>query len=324
MNETAGPPIPDPPLDVLEPVVYADAFDCAVTLDEIRRFARMPLDRDGLLLRLDEPSVARLLVERNGLYCLRDRPELIERRAPRVRRAEVLRRRARRVAGVLRYLPFVHALALTGSVAADDAGEYADVDMLVIVAAGRLGTVFALLGPASRILGRRLFCPNYYLGADHLELSPGSLYVARELSQARTLAGDAATLLRDANPWLAEVFPNLPAQPASTGRDGSRAGLQRLLEAPLRGRLGDRVERWARGLAAERLRAHYEGLGWEVPADVLSSLEAGVALRFHGRGVVEEALARFDARRAELVARLGHGDRDVAGAGSHGPAVEGR
>jgi hypothetical protein len=209
-------------------------------------------------------------------------------------------------------------------VAADDAADYADVDMLVIVAPERLGTVFALLGPASRILGRRLFCPNYYLPVDRLELAPSNLYVARELSQAQTLAGDAETLLRNANPWLAEVFPNLPPPAASAGRHGSSRGLQRLLEAPLRGRLGDRVERWARRLAAERLRAHYEGLGWEVPADVAGNLEAGVALRFHGRGFVEAALERYEARWAELEAALEGTDGDLAGTASRGQTVEGR
>ena len=84
--------------------------------------------------------------------------------------------------------------------------------MLVIVATNRLGTPFLLLGPLSRLLGRRLFCPNWYMGEDSLGIAPASLYIAREFAQSRSLAGNGDAL-RDSNPWIAERFPNAVAQP---------------------------------------------------------------------------------------------------------------
>lgn len=288
----------DERLDLLDALLYGDVFDCAVTLDELRRYARVAIDREELRRRLrEDPALRRLVRERGGLYCLEDRPHLLERRAERARRARQLERRARRVARLLRHAPYVRGLALTGSTAAGDAGEEGDVDLLVTVAPGRLGTVFLVLGSLSRIVGRRLFCPNYYVCEDRLRLGPATLYLGRELAQARHLAGDGSALW-EVNPWLREMFPNA-APPVATR--AARTALQRALE-PL---LGPGIERWARLVARARLRAHYG----TVPADVEEGFAAGAALRFHGSGVAARTLERYAARRGEIAARL---DREQA------------
>jgi predicted nucleotidyltransferase len=274
-------------LDAIDAVLYGDVFDCAVTLDEAWRYARVAIGRDELARRLhNDPLVA----ARDGLYCLAGREELLARRPERLRNAARLERRARRVARILRHFPFVRGLALTGSAAAGDAGADDDVDLLVTVAEGRLGTVFVLLGPLSRLLGRRPFCPNYYVCEGRLGLGPANLYLARELAQARPLAGDGAALWR-ANPWLEETFPNAEP-PSGAAPAGSR--LQRVVEALV----GGRFEPLARRVARQRLRAHYGA----VPADVEEAFAAGIALRFHGSGVAARTLERHRARRVELAA----------------------
>ena len=281
----------DERLDVLDALIYGDVFDCAVTLDEVRRYARVAIDRDVVRRQLrDDP----LVVEQDGLYCLAGREELLPRRPERMRQAARLARRARPVARVLRHFPFVRGLALTGTAAAGDAGPDDDVDLLVTVADGRLGTVFVLLGSLSRVLGRRLFCPNYYVCEGRLDLGPRNLYLARELAQARPLAGDGRALWR-ANPWLADTFPNAAPLPSPRPRPSR---VQRLLEALV----GGRVERWARSVATSRLGAHYGS----VPAEVEETFADGTALPFHGSGVAARTLERYAARRAEVAERLAH------------------
>jgi predicted nucleotidyltransferase len=274
-------------LDAIDAVLYGDVFDCAVTLDEAWRYARVPIAREELARRLHgDPLVA----EEGGLYCLAGREELLARRPERIRNAVRLERRARRVAHVLRHFPFVRGLALTGSAAAGDAAANDDVDLLVTVAEDQLGTAFVVLGSLSRLLGRRLFCPNYYVCEGRLGLGPANLYLARELAQAQPLSGDGAALWR-ANAWLEETFPNAEP-PVGGGRGGS--GLQHALETLV----GGRLEPWARRVARRRLRAHYGA----VPAEVEEAFAAGVALRFHGSGVAARALERHRARRLELAA----------------------
>lgn len=303
--ERETPRIRSQRLDLLDSLIYGDVFNCAVTLDELWQYARVAIDRDQLYRRLrDDPELCRIVAERNGFYCLRDRTALLGKRPGRILRARRLQRQARVVARVLRFLPFVRGLVLTGSTSADDASEGADIDLLVIAAAGRIGTTFLLLGSLSRLLGRRLFCPNWYMSEDGLGIGTGSLYMAREFAQARSLVGNADDL-RDSNPWITELFPNLIAPPALEPRLKKSSGLQCLLEGPLRGILGDRLERWARRVATARLRTHYSRFGHEVPAEVAARFKAGVALGFHGYCYEQTTLKAHAARRAQLLEGFG-------------------
>jgi hypothetical protein len=80
--------------------------------------------------------------------------------------------------------------------------------------------------------------------------------------------------------------------------------LQRLLEAPFRGAMGNRAERVGRRVALARLRAHHGALDEEVPPDVWADFEAGRALRFHRGQVQEGTLERYAERRAEVASRF--------------------
>ena len=192
---------------------------------------------------------------------------------------------------------------LTGSVSADDATETADIDFLVIVAAKRIGTVFLLLGSLSRLVGRSMFCPNWYMNEDRLNMAPQSLYITREFAQARSLTG-CAHALRASNAWIDTTFPNLMT---STELDPSlRAGtrLQRLLEALLLGMAGRYVEQRARQVAAARLRAHYARFDLDVPADIAARFEAGTSLGFHGYRYEASTMKAHATRRAALLERI--------------------
>lgn len=296
--------------DLLDALIYGDIFDCAVTLDELWRYAPIRIGRDQLHDRLrDDKVLRRVVVERNGFYCLHDRTALLDKRPARIARARRLQRSACFVARALRHVPFVRGLVLTGSTSADDAGKTADMDFLVIVAGGRMGTVFLLLGSLSRLLGRRLLCPNWYLSEESLVIAPANLYLARELMQARGLTGNADALLAR-NHWIPERFPNMPARPAVDRRLKGRTRPQRFFENRLRGVAGDRLELWARGLAAARLRAHYAAFGLDVPTETMARFEAGVALGFHGYRYEHRTLTAYAARRALLLDELTQTGRD--------------
>jgi predicted nucleotidyltransferase len=297
MRVSEGTRSTDELLALVDAVVYADVFDSTVTLDELHRYARVLVDRASLEQVLaDDPVLRTIVVERDGTIALRGRSEVFATGADRAGQVEHLRRRARRVARVLCHTPFVRGISLTGSVAAGDARDDSDVDMLLVVAPGRLGTVFALLGTVSRIVGRRVFCPNFYLSENNLTIRSQSIYVAREVAQTESLAGDAMRL-REANPWVEAIFPNLP-KPTEPRQDLRTGGFgQHFVEALLGGRIGDRFERWARELAHRRLQAHYGGL---VPSEITRAFDAGEMLRFH-RGDIELSVPRrYEARREEV------------------------
>lgn len=275
-----------------------------MTLDELWRYARVDIDREQLrLLVQNDPILRRIIVERDGFYCLAERTSLLRERSQRISRAHRLQKRARVIARVLRHLPFVRGLLLTGSVSADDATEGADVDLLIIVARGRIGTVFVQLAPVASLLAGRLYCPNWYMSEDSLGAASKNLYIAREFSQARNLCGDAEALYQ-CNSWIQEVFPNADPPLPTDAHLQRRSGIQHFLEAVLRGALGNRLEDWGNRLGRSRLRSHYAQFGLQVPAHVPANFEAGAVLGFHGCQYEASTLQAHAHRRACLQDKL--------------------
>jgi hypothetical protein len=69
-------------------VIYGDGFDCAVTLDEIWRYARIAVGRDDLRRRIEmDPILGGVVTHRDGLYCLAGRAPLLAERPGRIARA---------------------------------------------------------------------------------------------------------------------------------------------------------------------------------------------------------------------------------------------
>jgi hypothetical protein len=277
-------------VDLVDAVLYADVFGCAAGEDDVWRYSRAPLAREALPARLAE--LEGVVRARDGLVCLAGQERLLADAPARRRRAARLHRRARRVARVVQHAPFVRGLLLTGSAAAGEAGRGADADMLVLVAPGRVGTAFAILGSLARLTGGGVLCPNHYRSSAHPTIEQRDLYVARELAQAWPLAGEAAAFLA-ANDWTRELLPN--AAPRRGGVRSLPLGrfAQRIAEALLPARVEPRLRR----LARSRLAAHHPG---PTPDDVLLALDRGIELRFHAAPVHEQVLDGYSARRAAL------------------------
>ncbi len=222
----------------------------------------------------------------------------VARRRERARYAERVWPWAQRAAGVLRRLPYVRGLLVTGSLSKNSAGPDGDVDFLVLVEPGRVWTLKTMLQALRRVLpepARELFCTNYLLATDQLVVDDRNLFTAVELATAVPLAGPAACVaLLEANDWARRFVPGLDwsleraraLPPDGLGAGGARGG-----------GVGDAVERGA-------LRA------WDAYWDrKYAWLDAGVrSQRFKRRGgvatnhlhdfqgyVLREVGTRFDA-----------------------------
>ncbi len=292
----------DATLALLDGVVYGDLFDCAVGMDEIVRYSRRFIDRADVVVALSSPSIGAAVVQNDGYVTLAGREELVHRRVETRARARRLERRARRVGRLLRLVPFVRGLILTGSVAAEAAAEDADIDLLVVVAPSRLAFVFLLLGGFSRLTGRRLYCANYYMADDHLRVERRNLFIAREIAQARPLDEGGERFFR-MNDWIVEYLPNASVSKASNAR--RRPGrLQKVFELPFRGPFGQWCESLAARLVRRRIEAHYVGGREGHRTRVLERFESGHELRFHNHPDLRGLRDRYADHRATLEADL--------------------
>jgi hypothetical protein len=126
-------------------------------------------------------------------------------------RARRLWRAAMATGHLLASMPFVRAVAITGSLAAGNPDPRADIDFLLVTAPDHLWTARAVAIVLVR-LAHRLhisLCPNYVLSTRALALERQDLFTASELLQAVPVAGhDVFREMVHRNGWAQRHLPN--------------------------------------------------------------------------------------------------------------------
>lgn len=231
---------------ILETLAYSDVFDYPLRIEEIHRYLPVSATLQELREALDGASS--LVACQQGYYLLAGREAIVSVRLRREANSRPALNRAMLIGRVLCRLPFIRMVTLTGSLALLNSDESGDLDYMLVAAPGRVWTArgFALL--LGRLTGRSGYtlCPNLIVSERALEWNQRDLYSAREICQMIPIAGEQVyARLRSKNAWTNELLPNASGKPplAEAGRRSGRA-MQSLLEWPLRGALGDRIERW--------------------------------------------------------------------------------
>ncbi|HXV26436.1 MAG TPA: hypothetical protein VD862_00175 [Candidatus Paceibacterota bacterium] len=226
-------------------------------------------------------------------------------------RADKFRRMLRK-AFWLQGVPFVRALAASGSMSAGTTGADSDWDMFVIARAGRLYTARFFLVAAAWCVGSlrtkrdRIapdkFCFNHYVTDRGLVIRHRSRYVAHALASLIPVhdPGGYVDRLRQANGWVAEYIARWPVPSAVTVRRTVRrsrilGALRYVAELVLRTPLGGLLERvlrsWQQGRIHREPVTHARG--GRVVAD-------GQELEFHPHSAERAVVARYNARMAAL------------------------
>jgi hypothetical protein len=276
---------------LLYTVAYADLFDYPLRLEEIHRYLTYPASMEALSDLLSECESA--VQEVGGYYVIRGREEIIPLRARREAVSLSLWKMTVRYGHIIAALPFVRMVAVTGSLALNNAGEEGDIDLMIVTAPGFLWTCRALtllVARLARLEGAAL-CPNYLVSEESLLISERSHYVARELVQMIPFSGiEVYERIRRLNAWTREYLPNAAGAPTlpvriSTSRAPQR--IQRILEAILRRLPLSLVERFEMQRKIRRLRREQAGS----PEAYFSADVCKGHLDQHG-GRIESELAR--------------------------------
>ena len=199
-------------------VAYADVFEHALTAEEIHRYlvglrvSRRAVDQALASGRIPPRHLARA----GRFYTLPGREELAAIRGRRERASAGLWRRATRYGAIFGCLPFVRMVAVTGSLAMNNAEADSDVDYLIVTRPGRLWLGRLVVMVVARLASRRgsRLCVNYLLSERALEIRERTHYAARELSQMVPLSGwTVYQRMLAANAWARRVLPNASDPP---------------------------------------------------------------------------------------------------------------
>lgn len=255
---------------ILSALAYSDIFEYPLTLEEIHRYLPVRASMDNVrnaLFNLPQAG------SRMGYFFLKGNEGIVDVRLGRARASLPVFRLALRFGSILASLPFVRMVGMTGSLAVMNLSKGADMDYMLVTQPARLWTARAFavtFGRFMRLFGCRI-CVNLLVSENALPWPRHDLYSARELCQMIPIAGLEQYLrLRAANPWVDEILPNSQAggRPFSQNLQRPFRLLQILMEFPLRGRLGDRLEKWCMEFQLNHIGYHDENDEVNFTADV--------------------------------------------------------
>jgi hypothetical protein len=254
---------------VLEALAYSDIFEFPLRLEEIHRFLPLRASVEEVADTVSELGVD--IETQGGYYFLARRGQIVDLRRERELRSRSLFSLAFKCGRILGSLPFIRMVALTGSLAVMNVSKDVDFDYMLVTQPGRLWTARAFALLLNRMTKKRghTLCPNLIVSEAALEWPLHDLYSARELYQMIPIGGmDVYQRLIHANAWAKEFLPNCSSEEKAATpvlTEGVRkvaTTFQSLLEFPLRGKFGDRFERWEMTRKIARF-SKQEGFGEE-------------------------------------------------------------
>lgn len=218
---------------ILATLSYADIFDYPLTKEEIWQWlvgnlkfkivSRSEIPLRGENLKLDE--VLKQLIEKklcgfkNGYYFLPGREGIVKTREQREGLAKEKIKRAEKVAGILRFIPWIKLIGITGALARKNSSCDDDIDLFFITAQNRLWLSRGLMVLTLRVLGlyRRpnkitnMICPNMLISEDALKMEPEDLFTAHEVCLMKPIFARDQTYQKflGANSWVEKFLPHV-------------------------------------------------------------------------------------------------------------------
>ncbi|MEK7728619.1 MAG: glycosyltransferase family 1 protein [candidate division KSB1 bacterium] len=198
---------------VKKTLVYSDLFEYPLTAEEIHRgLIEHAATHLEVRHELEALHAAGEIAKREPYYCLPGREHCIELRERRRQTSAMLLQNYSGVLRLIKNFPFIRTVALSGTLAFQNAKGEDDLDLFLLVAPGRLWTVYSSLALWLKMLGqRRAVCLNCLLDTAHLAITDRDFFVAHQILFLRPLAG--AEALRDfwqANEWSTQYLPQMP------------------------------------------------------------------------------------------------------------------
>ena len=123
---------------ILKTISHFDVLNIPLTLIEITRFSRLELTAQKTLELLNSQPLNQLISQKNGLYFLNERLEILTLKHERYRLALSKLKRAKISAHLLSRLPWIRAVAIYSSLAFKNSRTDGDIDLFFITAGNRV------------------------------------------------------------------------------------------------------------------------------------------------------------------------------------------
>lgn len=208
---------------ILKTLVYADIFDYPLRVWEIHKWL---IGKSASLPQV-EKNLNKLKEKKRALsirgYCyLNNRAAIINKRLKKEKHSKYFLKKAKLVAFLLKTIPWVKLVGISGGLALENCGPKDDIDIFVITQKNRmwicrffmLGLLFLLGLQRRRSFNKKQaagkVCLNMILEEDKLQQQKRDLFIAHEVLQMKVLwqrDGIYTKFLAD-NQWVFKFLPN--------------------------------------------------------------------------------------------------------------------
>lgn len=199
--------------DILATLSYFDIFDYPLTQTEIVQFLKTDYCHEDFFDDLKNLAMESWIYKMDEFYSLREDYSLVQRRREGNMRAKNMLKTAEKIAGFLSTFPFVKGVAVSGSLSKNFADENSDIDFFIITERNKLwlARTFMHCFKKIAILFKKedLFCMNYYIDEEMLQIKEKNIYTAIEIATLLPLRGiEIFKEFFKQNDWSKSYLPN--------------------------------------------------------------------------------------------------------------------
>lgn len=207
---------------VLKTLIYADIFDYPLKAWEIHKWL---IGKKATLQQVEKAlrklSTKRRIQNKKGYYTLPKRNTLVKKRIDRLKVSQSYLKDVYLVAWILKLIPWIELLGISGSLAMENSSKQADIDLFIVTQNNRLWITRLMVIALISLTGKRRtrddnkktaagkVCVNVLLERSSLSQKK-DLYTAHEILQLKVL-WQRHTLYAeflDTNAWAMEMLPN--------------------------------------------------------------------------------------------------------------------
>lgn len=222
-------------IGILAALSYASVFEYPLTIEELYRFLPVKINSLALIqLQVDslikmgklETSLLNTSPEKVKVVYLKGEKQFVNYRAARANYSKARVQKTKQWLWLMNWVPWVQAIYITGSVAANNATSDDDIDLMFITDSNRLWLtrllisislgVFGVKRTRNKSRGKQVsnrFCTNLFLDLNSITMAQErrNIYTAHEVVQAKLVwhrqEFDPGTLLSN-NLWIRDFLPN--------------------------------------------------------------------------------------------------------------------
>lgn len=262
--------------NILETLAYFDLFDYPLSRAEIFLFLKNKHDfavfEDALRSLLQSGMIHQF----DKFYTLKNDQYLVVRRNEGNHQAAELIKVAGKVGNLLIRFPYVRGIAISGSLSKNFADDNSDIDLFIITAKNRLWIARTIMHCFKKLTflvnKEHLFCMNYYIDEQQLEIAEKNVYTAIEIATLIPLQGDTVfDSFFAANAWTRNYLPNKNMRIACAKPVKTRL-LKSLIELLFNNKAGNKIDdilrkvtaaRWLKKTEQKKVNSHGIIMGME-------------------------------------------------------------